>query len=137
VGHRQETFPLESLQDDTYFLTRAARELAHDRNVAAIAAFSKSGRNALLMSKVRPGVPILAFTPEEATYQRMNLYWGVIPYLVPHAETIEAMLEAVEAAMIASTSIEQGQQVVLICGFPIHSDRPANLALIHTVGDRF
>lgn len=133
-GHSRDCVPLESLQHDTYFLTRAARELAHDRNVAAIAAFTVSGRSAMLMSKLRPGVPILAFTPEEDTYHRLNLYWGVTPYLVPHAETIEAMLEAVEAVMLASTPIRAGQQVVLICGFPIHAIRPTNLALLHTVG---
>jgi hypothetical protein len=47
------------------------------------------------------------------------------------------MLAAVEAAMIASSKIEAGQQVVLICGFPIQAARPTNLALLHTVGEFF
>ena len=136
-GHCQDSSLIEPQEDDTFFMTRAARELAHDRNVAAVAVFTKSGRTALLMSKTRPTVPILAFTPDQATYQRLNLYWGIVPHLVPHAETIEAMLEAVEAAMIASTTIMPGQQVVLICGFPIHAVRATNLALLHTVGARF
>jgi pyruvate kinase len=134
-GHCQESRPAEPLQDDAFFITRAAREIAHDRNVAAIAVFTKTGRSALLMSKMQPSVPILAFTPEERTYWRLNLYWGVVPHLVPHAETIEAMLETVEAALVASTPIEPGQQVVLICGFPIQAGLPANLALLHTVGE--
>jgi pyruvate kinase len=120
--------------DDTFFMTQAARELAHDRNVAAIAVFTKSGRTALLMSKARPGVPILAFTPEISTYQRLNLYWGVCPHQVPHAETIDGMLNVVEAAMIASTPIQPGQQVIVLCGFPVHAIRPTNMALLHTVG---
>ena len=120
--------------DDTFFMTQAARELAHDRNVAAIAVFTKSGRTALLMSKARPGVPILAFTPEISTYQRLNLYWGVCPHQVPHAETIDGMLNVVEAAMIASTPIQPGQQVIILCGFPVHAIRPTNMALLHTVG---
>ena len=122
-------------QDDGFYMTLAARELAHDRNVAAIAAFTKSGRTALLMSKTRPGVPILAFTPEPVTYARMEMYWGVVPHLVPHAATIEAMLAAVEAAMMLSGTIQPGQQVVLICGFPVDAVRPTNLALLHTVGE--
>lgn len=134
-GHWNGEMTPASVQDDTYFMTRAARELAHDRNVAAIAIFTTSGRTALLMSKARPGIPILAFTPNPHIYHRLNMYWGVVPYLVPHAETIEAMLGAVEAAMITSTSIQPGQQVVLICGYPIHSVRPTNLALLHTVGE--
>jgi pyruvate kinase len=135
-GHCEESVPEEPLQDDAFFITRAAREIAHDRNVEAIAVFTKTGRSALLMSKMQPSVSILAFTPEERTYWRMNLYWGVVPHLVPHAETIEEMLETVEAAMVASTPIMPGQQVVLICGFPIEAGLPANLALLHTVGER-
>jgi pyruvate kinase len=135
-GRCQETGFLETHQDDTFFMTRAAGELAHDRNVSAIASFTQTGRSALLMSKTRPGVPILAFTPHEATYHRLNLYWGVTPYLVPHAETIEAMLDEVEAVIIASTPVQPGAQVVLICGFPMQESRPTNLALLHTVGER-
>lgn len=135
-GHWQGAFGPEHEYDDTFYMTQAARELAHDRNVAAIAVFTKSGRTALMMSKTRPDVPILAFTPETDTYHRMGLYWGVIPHLVPHAKNIEEMLEVVEEAMVSSTPIQAGQQVVLICGYPVDAVRPTNLALLHTVGSR-
>jgi pyruvate kinase len=120
--------------DDTFYLTMAANELAHDRNVSALAAFTESGRTARVLSKTRPGVPILAFTPNEETQQRMNIYWGVTPYLVPRADSIEEMLQAVEKTMLECGLVEAGQQVVLICGYPIHQARPTNLALLHTVG---
>jgi pyruvate kinase len=136
-GHWKGLLEPLSQNDDAFFVAQAARELAHDRNVAAIAVFTKMGRSALLMSKTRPSVPILAFTPEESTFRRLSLLWGVYPHLVPHSETIEAMLAAVEAAMIASSTIEPGQQVVLICGFPIQAARTTNLALLHTVGEAF
>jgi pyruvate kinase len=121
--------------DDTFYLTMAANELAHDRNVSALAAFTESGRTARVLSKTRPGVPILAFTPNEETKQRMNLYWGVTPYLVPRADSIEDMLRAVEKTMLDCGLVEAGQQVVLICGYPIQQARPTNLALLHTVGE--
>jgi pyruvate kinase len=133
-GHFENMRMEDHTGDDTFYVTQAARELAHDRNVEAIAVFTRSGRTALLMSKRRPRVPILAFTSESETYSRMNLYWGVHAHLVPHVETIEGMLAVVEAAMISSTMIQTGNQVVLICGFPIHAIRATNLALLHTVG---
>ena len=132
-GHCVNTPSTQPTKDDAYYMTLAARELAHDRNVAGIAVFTKSGRSALLMSKARPDVPIFAFTPELTTYQQLGIMWGVIPHFVPHADTIEDMTKVVEATMIASTPIKPGQQVVLICGFPIASGCPANLALLHTV----
>ncbi len=135
-GHWRGLVQPGETHDDTYFMTQAARELAHDRNVAAIAVFTQSGRTARLLSKIRPEAPILAFTPDPHTYARMNLYWGVRPHLVPHVKTIEAMLGAVEAAILTSQQVQPGQQVVLICGFPIAEARPTNLALLHTIGER-
>lgn len=121
--------------EDAIAMTRAARELAHDRNVSAIAVFTHSGRTALLMSKVRPQVSILAFTPTLEAYQRMALYWGVTPYLVPYVESVESMIQTVDDTLIASMPVLDGHQVVLISGFPIaHRGKP-NLALLHTIGE--
>jgi pyruvate kinase len=132
-GHWTGNTTIET-HDDSVYVTRAARELAHDKNVAAIAVFTMSGRTALLMSKERPDVPILAFTPNPNTYNRLSMYWGVLPYLVPEAGNVESMISHVESVMVAETRIYPGQQVVLICGFPVGARRSANLALLHTVG---
>lgn len=119
---------------DALSITRAARELAHDRDVAAIAVFTETGRTALFMSKARPRVPILAFTPDKRTYQRMGLLWGVTPFLVPFATSVETMLAHVETAMLASSDLTPGEQVVLISGFPVGEMREPNFALLYTIG---
>jgi len=120
--------------DDALSMTRAARELAHDRNVAAIAVFTQTGRTARLVSKSRPIVPILAFTPEKDTFRRMPMLWGVLPYLVPFQDTLEKMLSEVEQAIVTATPFQPGQQVVLISGFPVGAMRPPNIALLYTLG---
>jgi pyruvate kinase len=130
-GHRQD---IESDDhDDAVALTRAARELAHDQDVAAVAVFTRMGRSALLMAKSRPRVPVLAFTPEERTYRRLALAWGVQPHIVPFVDTVEAMFHCVETALRDSGTVKPGQQVVLVCGFPIGEMRPPNMALLHTM----
>ncbi len=135
-GHWRNKPSTDELDNDTLYLCRAAAELAHDRSVAAVAVFTNTGKTALLMSKTRPGVPILAFTSKERTYLRMGLYWGVVPHLVPMADTMEALLAHVESALLAETPVERGQQVVLICGFPVNEIRPSNTVMLHTVGQR-
>mgnify|MGYP006284276485 CR=1 FL=1 len=124
-----------SQQSDSVSITRAAKELATDRNVAAIVVFTQSGKTARLMSKARPDVPILAFTPEPLTFQQMGLYWGVNPLLVPYADTLETMIKHVETAIATATDLERGQQVILISGFPVGAFRQPNLALLYTLGD--
>lgn len=124
-----------SIESDAVSITRAAKELANDRNVVAIIVFTQSGRTARLMSKTRPGVPILAFTPESKTYQQMGLYWGVTPLLVPYADTLETMIKHVETALATTTHLKSGQQVILISGFPVGAFRQPNLALLYTLGE--
>jgi pyruvate kinase len=122
-------------RSDAISITRAAKSLASDRNVIAIVVFTQSGRTARLMSKARPDVPILAFTPEARTYEQMGLFWGVSPMLVPFADTLETMIKHVETAISATTDLKPGQQVILITGFPIGAHRQPNLALLHTLGE--
>jgi pyruvate kinase len=133
-GHKHD-MPDEATHSDALSITRAARELAHDRDVAAIAVFTETGRTALYASKSRPRVPILAFTPVQQTFQRLGLLWGVTPFLIPYASTVEGMLAHVEAAAVASLVLKQGQQIVLISGFPVGARRTPNFALLHTVGN--
>lgn len=127
--------PDEPYQDDAYSITQAARELAHDRNVAGITVFTESGRTALLMSKSRPEVPIYAFTPNPTTFRRLNILWGVTPFLVPFASTVESMISSVEAALLSSTAVESGNQVIVISGFPVGTARLPNFALLYTLGE--
>ncbi len=119
--------------DDAIAIASAARELAHDRDVEAIAVFTRTGRTAILMSKSRPCVPVLAFTPVEETYRRLALAWGVTPYRVPWADTVEEMIGHVENALRESGLVRPGGQVVVVSGFPVRDFRQPNMALLHTV----
>jgi pyruvate kinase len=125
---------ISATREDAISITRAARELAHDLSVAAITVFTQSGRTARLMSKAFPRVPIFGFTPEQSTYNRMAMYWGVFPYLIDLSFTIEDMLASLEETMLAETSVKPGEQVVVISGFPIGELRPPNMAMLYTIG---
>lgn len=122
---------------DALSLARAAHELAQDSNVCNVAVFTQSGLTARLMSKARPHVPILAFTPEKRTHQMMGMYWGVVPILVPYAYSVESMIEIVEDGMRQFAKLQEGNQVIIITGFPVGAWRPANILLMHTIGESF
>jgi len=119
---------------DAVSISYAVHTLAHDRDVRAVAVFTSQGSTAWLMSKIRPEKRILAFTPHINVYWKLAFLWGVYPQLVSFAETLEEMIGYVDAALMQS-GIQQGDQVVLVCGFPIGSMRPPNMALLHNVGE--
>lgn len=135
-GHCK-TFASENINDDATAITAAAREIAQDRNVAAIAVFTLTGHTGMLISKTRPDAPILAFTPFEKTYKRMNLYWGITPILVNFSKSVEEMIKTVDEAILASTDLVKGQQVVIISGLPVSAMRKPNFALLHTIGETY
>jgi pyruvate kinase len=123
-------------QSDAASMSRAAQVLANDKNVTAVACFTTRGQTAWLMSKIRPRVPIIAFTPNQDTYGRLTFLWGVRPQQVEFVNTIEEMLEHVEADLLRFQVVQPGDQVVLVCGFPVGAVRPPNMALLHTIGER-
>lgn len=127
---------LKGHMDDPMALAYAARELAHDREVRCVAVFTQTGRSARFIAKMRPNVPIFAFTPVKKTYQQLGMLWGVVPYLVPFSNSLEEMIKHVEEAILSCTFLQPGQKVVIISGFPINAIRPANLALLHTIGEK-
>jgi pyruvate kinase len=120
---------------DAASMARAAQALANDKNVTAVACFTTQGQTAWLMSKIRPRVPIMAFTPDQTTYHRLAFMWGVGPQLVPFSHSLEEMLNHVDEALMRSDVVQSGDQVVLVCGFPVGAIRPPNMALLHTVGE--
>ncbi len=135
-GHAK-VYQSDDQQDDAISITSATCELAQDRNVAAIVVFTLTGHTALLMSKTRPRVPILALTPFEKTYQRMGLYWGIQPFLVPFTHSVEEMVHTVDKEIMKGTSIQPGQQVAIISGLPVGAMLKPNFLLLHTVGERY
>jgi pyruvate kinase len=54
---------------------------------------------------------------------------------VSFADTMESMINILDQSLIQSTLVKEGQQVVLISGFPVTKMRPSNFALLHTVGE--
>jgi pyruvate kinase len=130
-GHAQSIVASE--KDDAVAICLAARELAHDRKVEAIAVFTRTGHTAILMSKARPRVPVLAFTPVEDTYRRLAGVWGVASHHVPWADTVEQMIAIVDQALKEKIPVRPGEQVVIVSGFPVRDFPQPNMALLHTV----
>jgi pyruvate kinase len=71
----------------------------------------------------------------EETYQRLSIAWGVTPYHVSWADTMEEMIMHVETVLRESGLVQPGGQVVLVTGFPVRDFRIPNMALLHTVGN--
>jgi pyruvate kinase len=65
-GHHSNT-RFAKTHSDSLSMARAAYTISDALDVASIAVFTQSGRTAILMTKMRPKCPIIAFTPHQNT----------------------------------------------------------------------
>ena len=101
---------------------------------SAIVSFSETGATARLLSKQRPTVPIIAFTPFEPVRQQMALYWGVIPHTFPPiAQTDDRVCEA-ERRLKAEGLVTSGQRIVIVSGTQVGQRGGTNMMKLHEVG---
>jgi len=69
----------------------SAVTLAERAQAKTLLAFTESGRSVRLVSAFRARLPIVALTSREETFQRMALYWGVMPGRLPRVKRIREM----------------------------------------------
>jgi len=100
---------------------------------SVIVAFTSSGTTALRVAKYRPQVPILAITPDRATWHRLTLSWGITPFLIPQSETIEQMAEEAKMAALGTGLAKPGDRIVIVAGVPIGQPGRTNLLRVERV----
>jgi len=115
-----------AFEDDTFELAicKAAAAAAVDAHARGIVALTRSGRTALVMSKVEVPVdiPFFALTTQLDTYSKMALYFGVRPILLGEDyEQSEDFWSAVDEALLKTGRLKRGDTVVFASGFQLSS----------------
>ncbi len=115
-------------------IAEAACMSAMDIKAKAIVCFSRTGFTALLVSKFRPGVPIIGFTVKEDIRRKMNLYWGIFPEIMNFPSTTDEMISETEKALLKKRLVKKGDSIVIIAASPFASGGKTNILKLHKVG---
>lgn len=116
-------------------LAGAANYAAEQIDAKYIVVFTRSGFAARLMSKFRPKVPIIALAQSTWVARRMNLLWGVTPFVLGEVGDFhEQIVDRVEAFLLAQKMVEQNDRIVILMGSPIYQRARTNLLRVHRVG---
>ncbi len=100
-------------------LAKAACAVAARVDARLIVALTASGGTARLVSKARPGVPIIAFSFEESTLRRSALLWGVEPQTLAMVNDIEKLVADTRRHLLESRRLSPGDRFVLVYGAPL------------------
>ena len=119
----------------TTAISHATCMTAIDLNAKAIIAVTRSGNTARMVSKYRPGCPIIGCTPDERTYRQMNLVWGVTPIHMKEEYSMEILLLHATEAAEEKGYVKEGDVVVLTVGVPLVRSGNTNLLKATVVGE--
>lgn len=117
-------------------IVSAAREIAETTDVKAICCFSQSGATALLVSRERPRVPIIALANHLETARRLCLSWGTNCVVTGHVDRFkDAVIEAVRAAKTQNLATED-DMVVVTAGVPFNTPGSTNILRVAPCAER-
>jgi pyruvate kinase len=108
----------------------ASREL----HMKVIAVFTHSGFTARLVSRYRPLVPIVAFSPEAETRRRMALIWGVLPRSIPDVHKIDGLAMVAEKRLLEEKLVRKGDVIGVVAGTPMGVRGSTNFMKFHVIG---
>ena len=116
-------------------ITRAAADIGEILDVKYLVTFTQSGDSARRMSRLRPDIPLLAFTPLESTRNELALSWGVQTYQVEEVAHTDDMVAQVDQVLGASGLADEGDQIVLVAGMPPGQVGSTNSIRVHRMGE--
>ena len=125
TGDEQLSFP-QAVCVSAYHASTAIR-------ARAIVAFSQTGSTARMISKYRPPVEILGFTPHCQVVNRMCLYWGVRPMLMDTIANVDELIQALERHLLERKLADPGNNLIILTGAPILERGHTSLMKLHTV----
>jgi pyruvate kinase len=117
-------------------ITAAAREVAESTKVKAICCFTHSGTTALLASRERPTVPILALTPVDETARRLSLAWGLHCVVGPAVNRFKmAVVNAIRAARSSGFATDD-DNIIVTAGVPFNVPGSTNILRVAPMDER-
>jgi pyruvate kinase len=125
----------DPVQEHAHALARAAATLAAYMPVGALVVFTQSGFSARLVSKERPTVPILAFTPDHSVYEQLALWWGVTPIMCEFRPTTDEQLTVLQDALLRGGHAVSGDTVVIMGSLPVLERGRTNFLKLHRIED--
>ncbi|NMF57136.1 pyruvate kinase [Pseudanabaena yagii] len=121
-----------SRTDEVHAISEALHAISDVIDFRCIVAFTATGYTAILASKERLKLPIIALTPSINVYHRLNLVWGVKPLLLEQeVNSFEMVIQQVESYLIGRNLASQGDRVLIVGGIPMGVQGGTNFLKIH------
>ena len=110
---KQINFPISNIADA---LSHSSVNAAIDLNAKAIVVCTKSGKTAMMVSRFRPEMPIIAYVTTDKAFHQLAMSWAVEPNLLDeYYSTEELSIRAIDKTKTMAF-IKKGDIIVLVAG---------------------
>ena len=103
----------------TNAISHAVCTTAADLDAKCIVAFTESGSTARAVSCHRPGKIIVGATPNEKTFNRLTMSWGIIPCMVKRPESGSALYVQALNAAVRTVGVKADDTIIITAGMPV------------------
>jgi len=122
---------LEGKTDE--LISFSACHTAQSLKAAAIVAFTQSGSTAGRVSKYRPRIPVLAITPNPAVSGRLLLHWGVHPFQVAGAASVDELFSTAARLSRELGLAKPGDLIIITGGIPLGVAGSTNMLKVEEI----
>ncbi len=112
--------------DVTTSIATRSVTIAYDINAKVISVITQTGYSARMISKVRPKLPILAYTFDIDIYNQLSLNWGIIPRLIDNFENLEEIVQFIQEDIKKLGFACTNDYFILVSGLPLGKEGSTN-----------
>jgi pyruvate kinase len=116
-------------------VTAAAAEIGELLGCKYLITFTVSGDSTRRLARVRPRIPMLAFTAFQWTRSQLALTWGVETFLVAPTRHTDQFAMQVDEELLRLGRVVEGDLVVIVAGSPPGIPGSTNALRVHRIGD--
>lgn len=122
-----------TLMNNTDAISHATVNTAFDINAKAIVVYTARGASARMVSRFRPGAPIVAMTNSDRVYNQLATSWGVIPVICQTFDNTDDMFINAEEVVKRLGLAKAGDNIVITAGVPLGKNVGTNLIKVGSV----
>jgi len=120
-------------QTTSELISYSACHTAQSLKAQALVAFTQSGSTAGRVSRCRPRMPIVAITPDDAVARRLVLRWGVYPFRIAGASSVEELFATGTRLSTELGLAKSGDLIVITGGIPVGVTGSTNVLKVSKV----
>jgi len=103
-------------QDLGSSMARLIGQASRDLLPKAIAVFTCTGSTVILISGERSLAPVFAFTPNEKSYNRLALVWGVFPRKIPMLQIPSKTVTEMTRQLLENNTVKSDDWILFLFG---------------------